>query len=379
MPAAADSTLAKIERTARRRLHESHRTMARTLMIMAGGTGGHVFPGLAVAERVRGAGWTIIWLGSRAGMEATLVPRHGYAMAWVDFSGLRGKGVIAFALLPLRLLRAFGQSLRALFVHRPDVVLGLGGYQSFPGGMMAVLLGRPLVIHEQNSVAGLANRVLAGVADRVLAGFPGALGKARVVGNPVRPEIGALPAPEARYAARAGELRLLVVGGSLGAQALNETVPAALARIAAERRPRVRHQSGAQHIAALERAYREAGVGADCVAFIEDMAAAYAEADLVICRAGALTVAELAAAGVASVLVPFPHAVDDHQSANARYLADAGAAMLIPQSELSPERLARLVGELSRERLRDMAVKARALAKPDATEQVARQCMELAP
>jgi len=353
--------------------------MARTLMIMAGGTGGHVFPGLAVAARAREAGWNIIWLGSRAGMEARLVPSRGYPMAWVDFSGLRGKGLAAVMLLPLRLLRAFWQSIRALLVHRPDVVLGLGGYQSFPGGMMAALLGRPLVIHEQNSVAGLANRILAGVADRVLAGFPGALGKAKVVGNPVRREIASLPSPELRYAEREGPLRLLVVGGSLGAKALNEAVPSALASLDPAHRPRVLHQSGAQHAQALERAYREAGVAAECVAFIEDMPAAYREADLVICRAGALTVAELAAAGVASILVPFPHAVDDHQSGNARYLSNAGAAILLPQSELTPRRLAALVTDLNRTRLREMAMKARALAKPDATDRVAEECMGLAP
>jgi UDP-N-acetylglucosamine--N-acetylmuramyl-(pentapeptide) pyrophosphoryl-undecaprenol N-acetylglucosamine transferase len=352
--------------------------MAKTLMIMAGGTGGHVFPGLAVADRLRDAGWKIIWLGSRAGMEAALVPRRGYEVAWVDFSGLRGKGMAAFVLLPLRLLRAFWQGARAIFRHRPDVVLGMGGYQSFPGGMMAVLLWRPLVIHEQNSIAGLANKVLSGVADRVLAGFPGALKTAEVVGNPVRSDIAALPPPEQRYAGRQGPLQVLVVGGSLGAKALNEAVPAALAEIAPERRPRVLHQAGAQHLSALLQAYRCAGVAAESVAFIEDMSEAYRDADLVICRAGALTVAELAAAGVASVLIPFPHAVDDHQTANARHLSGAGAAILLPQSELDPHRLAGLLSGLDRECLRDMAVKARSLARPDATEKVAGHCMELA-
>jgi UDP-N-acetylglucosamine--N-acetylmuramyl-(pentapeptide) pyrophosphoryl-undecaprenol N-acetylglucosamine transferase len=352
--------------------------MARTLMIMAGGTGGHVFPGLAVADRMRDAGWRIVWLGNPSGMEATLVPKRGYEMAWVDFAGLRGKGPLAFALLPMRLLRAFWQSARAIFGHRPDVVLGLGGYQSFPGGMMAVLLDKPLAIHEQNSVAGLANRVLSGVADRVMAGFPGALKKARVVGNPVRPEIASLESPEKRYAKRSGPLRILVVGGSLGAKALNDAVPAALARMPAEGRPRVVHQAGAQHAALLVDAYRAAGVEADARPFIDDMAAAYGDADLVVCRAGALTVAELAAAGVASVLVPFPHAVDDHQTANARYLSEAGAALLMPQTQLSPESLATLIGGMTRDRLREMAVIARSLAKPDATGEVARECMELA-
>jgi UDP-N-acetylglucosamine--N-acetylmuramyl-(pentapeptide) pyrophosphoryl-undecaprenol N-acetylglucosamine transferase len=352
--------------------------MARTVMIMAGGTGGHVFPGLAVADRLREAGWRVIWLGSRAGMESRLVPARGYEMAWVDFSGLRGKGPIAFALLPLRLLRAFWQSAMALVRHRPDVVLGLGGYVSFPGGMMAVLLAKPLAIHEQNSVAGLANKVLAGIADRVLAGFPGALAKARVVGNPVRSEIAALESPETRYASREGPLRLLVVGGSLGAKALNDTLPLALAQMPADQRPHVVHQSGTQHATALVEAYNNAGVQAETPAFIEDMAAAYAQADLVVCRAGALTVAELAAAGVASVLVPFPHAVDDHQTSNARYLSEAGAAVLLPQRQLSAEGLASLLTGMTRQRLREMAIAARKLALPDATTHVARECMELA-
>lgn len=352
--------------------------MARTIMIMAGGTGGHVFPGLAVAEHLRGAGWTIVWLGNPSSMEARLVPAHGYTMAWVDFAGLRGKGPVAFALLPLRLLRAFWQSARHLLVHRPDVVLGMGGYQSFPGGMMAALLGRPLAIHEQNSIAGLANRVLAGVADRVLAGFPGALAKAEVVGNPVRPEIANVASPQSRYAGRNGPLRILAVGGSLGAKALNDALPAALALLPPERRPQVTHQSGVQHAEALAAGYRAAGVNAHAVAFIDDMAGAYAAADLVVCRAGALTVAELAAAGVASVLVPFPHAVDDHQTLNARYLSDAGAAVLMPQRELTAERLADLLSALTRDGCLEMAKRARALARTDATEKVARACTELA-
>ena len=347
-------------------------------MIMAGGTGGHVFPGLAVADELHGRGWRVVWLGAPGGMEARLVPARGYEMAWVSFSGLRGKGLTALALLPLRLLLAFWQAARAIFAHRPDVVLGMGGYQSFPGGMMAALFGRPLVIHEQNSVAGLANRVLAGVADRVLCAFAGALKNAAVTGNPVRADIGALPAPGERYGARAGCLKLLVIGGSLGAKVLNETVPRALALMPAEQRPEITHQSGAQHIDALAQRYREAGVSANTVAFIDDMAAAYAGADVVLCRAGALTVSELAAAGVASILVPFPHAVDDHQTRNARHLALAGAAILLPQAELTPGRLAGLLAELSRERLRDMAEKARAQALPDATHAVARTCMEVA-
>src|SRR6202162_5123369 len=282
--------------------------MARTIMIMAGGTGGHVFPGLAVGDYLRESGCRVVWLGARGGIEAALVPKRGYEMAWVNFSGLRGKGPVALFLLPMKLLVAFWQSARAIFAQRPDVVLGMGGYISFPGGMMAALLGKPLVVHEQNAIPGLANKVLAGVADRVLCAFPGALKRATLTGNPVRPEIAAIAAPESRYAGRSGPLRVLVVGGSLGAKALNDVVPRALALLAGER-PLVTHQSGAQHVDSLRRAYSAAGVPAKTSAFIEDMAAAYAEADIVVCRAGATTVAEIAAAGVSSVLVPFPHAV----------------------------------------------------------------------
>jgi UDP-N-acetylglucosamine--N-acetylmuramyl-(pentapeptide) pyrophosphoryl-undecaprenol N-acetylglucosamine transferase len=347
-------------------------------MIMAGGTGGHIFPALAVAERMREAGWRVVWLGARTGMEARLVPQRGYDMAWVAFSGVRGKGPLALLLLPTRLLVAFWQSARALFAQRPHVVLGMGGYVSFPGGMMAALLGRPLVVHEQNSIAGLTNKVLARVADRVLCSFPGALPGAVVTGNPVRPEIGALEAPERRYAARSGPLRLLVVGGSLGARALNDTVPAAMALVPRERRPRITHQAGTQHIEALRAAYSAAGVEAEAVAFIDDMAGAYADADLIVCRAGATSVAEIAAAGVASVLVPYPHAVDDHQTTNARLLSDAGAAVLLPQSQLTPERLSGLVLSYDRARLLDMARRARSLGRPDAARAVAQACEEVA-
>lgn len=350
----------------------------RTLMIMAGGTGGHVFPGLAVADHLRGLGWSVIWLGSRAGMEAKLVSARGYPMALIDFSGLRGKGFVAIAMLPLRLLRAFWQSLRAIVKHRPDVVLGLGGYVSFPGGMMARLLGRPLVLHEQNSVAGLANRVLAVVASRVLAAFPGALRKAQVVGNPVRREIVASPPPDIRYGSRTGPLRLLVVGGSLGAKPINDVVPRAIALLPGESRPVVTHQAGAKHVDGLRSLYLEAGVTASAVPFIDDMASAYRDADVVVCRAGALTISELSAAGVASVLIPYPFAVDDHQTGNARHLADSGAAILLSQQDLTPERLASLISGFTRDALSVMARKARALAMPQAAEQVADVCMELA-
>jgi UDP-N-acetylglucosamine--N-acetylmuramyl-(pentapeptide) pyrophosphoryl-undecaprenol N-acetylglucosamine transferase len=352
--------------------------MPRTLMIMAGGTGGHVFPGLAVAERLRAAGWRIVWLGSRAGIEARLVPARGIEIEWVDFAGLRGKGMMAMLLLPYRLLRAFWDAARVILRQRPDVVLGMGGFQSFPGGMMAAFLGRPLAIHEQNSVAGLANKVLARLSDRVMSAFPNVLKNAATTGNPVRSEISQLPDPRDRYQARTGALQILVMGGSLGAKVLNDTLPDAIARLPAGSRPRLVHQSGKGHLDGLRARYAAAGVEAEAVEFIEDVAKAMAEADLVICRAGALTVAELACAGVASVLVPYPFAVDDHQTGNARFLADAGAAILLPQTRLNADSLAELLGNTSRGQLADMAVKARARAIPDATERLARVCEELA-
>jgi len=351
--------------------------MTKTPMVMAGGTGGHIMPGLAVAEHLRERGWRIAWMGNPDGMEAKLTAGRGYEMAWVNFTALRGKGLLRKLLLPLNLLRGFSQAWAQLGRIRPDVVLGMGGYISFPGGMMASLRGVPLLLHEQNSVAGLANRVLAGVADRVLTGFPGALKKGQWVGNPVRPEIAALPAPTLRYEQREGPLRILVVGGSLGAQALNEVLPKALARLGEDERPVVVHQAGEKHLATLEALYEAAGVKANCVAFIKDMAGGYDWADLVICRAGALTVAELAAAGVASLLVPFPHAVDDHQTSNARFLSAAGAAILLPQDQLTPERVAE-IRNLSRRQLAQMAEKARELARPEATAVVAQACAELA-
>jgi UDP-N-acetylglucosamine--N-acetylmuramyl-(pentapeptide) pyrophosphoryl-undecaprenol N-acetylglucosamine transferase len=343
---------------------------------MAGGTGGHVFPGLAVAVELRAAGWDVVWMGAKSGMEARLVPAQGFRMAWVRAAALRGKGALAALLLPANLLVSFAQAARAIFRLRPDVVLGMGGYVAFPGGMMASLFARPLAVHEQNAIAGLTNRVLARVADRVMTAFPEALRGAEWTGNPVRREIAALAPPEARLAGRGGPLRLLVVGGSLGAQALNECVPRALALLAP--RPVVVHQAGERHLEALRANYRAAGVAGELLPFIDDMARRYAEADLVVCRAGAITVAELSAGGVASVLVPFPHAVDDHQSANARFLAERGAAVLLPQATLTPESLAATLRGLDRRRLLDMARAARALGKPEAARLVAQCCMELA-
>jgi UDP-N-acetylglucosamine--N-acetylmuramyl-(pentapeptide) pyrophosphoryl-undecaprenol N-acetylglucosamine transferase len=352
--------------------------MSRTVMIMAGGTGGHVMPGLAVAHMMRERAWNVVWLGNPNGMEASLVPKHGIPMRWVQFGGLRGKGLLTKILLPINLLRAFWQSLNAIRATRPNVVLGLGGYISFPGGMMASLTGRPLVLHEQNSVAGLANKVLARVADRVLTAFPNALQSAEWCGNPVRPEILAMASPQHRYDSSSGPLRVLVVGGSLGAQALNQAVPKALAMLPADARPLVTHQSGKANSQALADAYREAGVSAVLVDFIDDMASAYGNADLVICRAGAMTVSELAAAGVASLLVPFPSAVDDHQTSNAKFLSDHQAAILLPQNDLTPDRLASLLRDQNREKLLAMALRAHLLAKPDAARRVADVCEEVA-
>ena len=348
----------------------------KSVLIMAGGTGGHIFPGLAVAEELRAAGWDVVWMGARGGMEERLVPRHGYRTAWIRARAARGKGLVQKLLLPANLLFSFWESARHIRRIKPSVVLGLGGYVAFPGGMMASLLNRPLALHEQNAIPGLANRVLAQVSDKVMVAFPGVLKGAEWTGNPVRAEIAAIAAPEARFRGRHGPLRVLVVGGSLGAQALNEAMPQALALL--KERPVVVHQAGEKHIEALRKSYTDAGVQGELVAFIDDMARRYAEADLVVCRAGAVTVAELSAGGLASILVPFPHAVDDHQTANARFLAERGAAVLIQQRDVSPEKLAQLMVSLDRAKLLDMAKKARALGKPEAAKLVAQRCMEIA-
>jgi UDP-N-acetylglucosamine--N-acetylmuramyl-(pentapeptide) pyrophosphoryl-undecaprenol N-acetylglucosamine transferase len=348
----------------------------KTILIMAGGTGGHIFPGLAVAHEMRAAGWEVVWMGARGGMEERLVPPRGYRTAWIRAKAARGKGLVQKLLLPANLLYSFWESARLIRALKPNVVLGLGGYVAFPGGMMASLLNRPLALHEQNAVPGLANRVLSGVSDKVMVAFPQALGSAEWTGNPVRGEIAAMAPPQDRFRGRTGPMRVLVVGGSLGAQALNEAVPKALALLSMP--VSVVHQSGEKHLQVLKQNYSDAGVEGELVAFIDDMARRYAEADLVICRAGAVTIAELSAGGMASILVPFPHAVDDHQTANARFLADKGAAILVPQREMTAEKLATLVGSLDRAKLLDMASRARALGKPDAARIVARRCMEIA-
>ncbi|MFM6996760.1 MAG: undecaprenyldiphospho-muramoylpentapeptide beta-N-acetylglucosaminyltransferase [Limnohabitans sp.] len=345
-------------------------------LIMAGGTGGHIFPGLAVAQALREAGWRVHWLGVPGSMEAQIVPPQGFAFEPVQFGGVRGKGPLTLALLPLKLLRAFWQSLQVVRRVQPDVVIGLGGYITFPGGMMASLWGRPLILHEQNSVAGLANRVLAHVADRVYSAFPQALPGALCVGNPLRAAFLQQGSPAERFAGREGRLRVLVVGGSLGAQALNQTVPQALALLAPDQRPLVTHQSGARQIDALRQAYAEAGVEAELTPFIEDTASAYAQADLVICRAGASTVTELAAVGAAAILVPFPHAVDDHQTVNARYLSEQGAGWLLPQTDLTAAGLAQRLLTLDRATLQATAERAHALRQTEATTQIVAACKD---
>ncbi|MFM8864397.1 MAG: undecaprenyldiphospho-muramoylpentapeptide beta-N-acetylglucosaminyltransferase [Limnohabitans sp.] len=353
-------------------------SLQKCALIMAGGTGGHIFPGLAVAQALRSAGWRVHWLGAPESMEEQLVPPQGFAFEPVQFGGVRGKGLQTLALLPLKLLRAFWQSLQVVRRVRPDVVVGLGGYITFPGGMMASLLGKPLVLHEQNSVAGLSNKVLAQIADRVFSAFPGVLQGAQWVGNPLREAFLAQPAPEQRFAGRSGPLQLLVVGGSLGAKALNDTVPQALALIPAGQRPQVVHQSGARQIDALRASYAAAGVQATLTPFIDDTASAFAQADLVICRAGASTVTELAAVGAAALFVPFPFAVDDHQSSNARFLVEQGGGWLLPQAELSAQELARRLQQMTRQELLDRAQKAHQQRKTNATREVVVACEELA-
>jgi UDP-N-acetylglucosamine--N-acetylmuramyl-(pentapeptide) pyrophosphoryl-undecaprenol N-acetylglucosamine transferase len=353
------------------------------VLIMAGGTGGHVFPALAVATWLLARGVAVTWMGTRAGLEATLVPKAGIPVEWIEVSGLRGKGLSRKLRTPLMLGRALWQAGAILRRLRPRVVLGMGGFASGPGGMMARWLGIPLVVHEQNAIAGMTNRWLSRFASQALEAFPQTFPPARraiTVGNPVRQSIADLPPPEERWAGRGGRPRLLVLGGSQGARALNQMVPQALALFGADDRPEVWHQAGSQLHEAAETAYRDAGVTARLTPFIEDMAEAYGWADLVLCRAGALTIAELAAAGVGAVLVPFPFAVDDHQTANARFLEQGGAALIRQQAELDAGRLAATLRELlgDRARLLNMAIAARRLAKMNAAEQVARACLEQA-
>ena len=355
----------------------------RCALVMAGGTGGHIFPGLAVAEALREHGWRVHWLGGkgsaeRPSMESQLVPPRGFAFESIDFSGVRGKGPVTLAFLPIRLLKAFWQSVQVIRRVKPDVVVGLGGYIAFPAGLMSVLLGKPLILHEQNSVAGLVNKVLARVADRVFTAFPRVLKNAEWVGNPLRPAFVRQPDPAVRFANRRGPLNVLVVGGSLGATALNGLVPKALALIPALQRPHVIHQSGARQLEALRANYEAAGVEAELTPFIEDTAQAFADADLIICRAGASTVTEIAAVGAAAVFVPFPSAVDDHQTANAKFLVTHGGGWLVQQHDLTPEKLAIMLQKTERLALVQSALQAKNMQKIDATAHLVAACEELA-
>ena len=356
---------------------------ARPVLIMAGGTGGHVFPALAVAEALKGDARPVVWMGTRTGLEARVVPEHGIPMEWVTVGGLRGKTIATWLAAPFRVGLAVIQALGIVWRRRPSVVLGMGGFVAGPGGLAAWLLRRPLVIHEQNAAAGLTNRILARLAGTVLEAFPGSFPGRCVddhVGNPVRRAILDLPAPAERFANRNGALRVLVIGGSQGALALNRIVPQALGRLPDGQRPEIVHQAGSRTLDTARAAYAQAGVEARIEPFIADMADAYAWADLVVCRSGALTVFELAAAGVGSVLVPFPHAVDDHQTRNARYLADSGAALLRAESALTPDSLAAdletLLGD--RRQLLTMAEAARALATPRSTDRLVAACLAAA-
>ncbi len=349
----------------------------RTVLIMAGGTGGHIMPGLAVAREMKRRGWRVVWLGNPDRMEGRLVPAHGIDLLPLEFSGLRGKGLQAMIKLPFALLRASLQAGAALRESRPQVVLGMGGYAAFPGGLMAFLRRVPVVIHEQNAVAGTSNRWLARIARKVLVGFPGALPGAFMVGNPVRAELTALESPSQRYGSRQGALRLLVIGGSLGAQALNETVPAALALLPEAQRPVVIHQAGDKHLDSVRESYARVGVQAQCHAFIDDMAVALGEADFLICRAGAMTVAEVAAVGVAALFIPLPHAIDDHQTANARYLSDCRGGWMQPQADLSPAWLAQWIQERTRPELQHVAQHAQEHARVNAAQEIADACEQV--
>ena len=358
-------------------------TEQRRFLMMAGGTGGHVFPALATARALEARGHQVYWLGASGGMEQRLIGETDIPLSLIHISGLRGKGKLALVLAPFRLMRALGEAFTILRRIRPDCVVGMGGFVTGPGGVAAWLNRTPLVIHEQNAIAGMTNRILVRFAETVLEAFPGSFGPkvvTRCTGNPVREDLASLPVPEKRLADREGALRLLVIGGSLGAQVFNEQLPEALAMLPEGDRPVVRHQCGERHAEVAKQAYEEHGVEAAVEPFIKDMAEAYQWADLVLCRAGALTVSELCAAGIGAVLVPFPHAVDDHQTKNGQQMVSAKAAILIPQAKMTPAVLAETLGDLARnrDRVNKMAKAARTLARPDATERVVNYCLEAA-
>lgn len=347
------------------------------IMIMAGGTGGHVFPALAVARVFQDQGAQVSWLGSPRGIEQRLVPEAGLPLFTLPIAGVRGRGLLGLLKAPGLIFLAVWRALRLLRQTRPDLVIGFGGFASGPGGLAAFLMRTPLVIHEQNAVAGTTNRLLAPMAKKVFTAFPDVFANAQVVGNPVREEIASLPEPAQRFANRTGALRLLVLGGSLGARFINELMPQAMALLPEAERPEIRHQVGGGHGEATRALYRQHNVSAVVDEFIDDMAEAYAWADLVICRAGALTVSELTQVGLAAILIPFPQAIDDHQTHNASVLADVGAAQVIAQANLNAERLVRHLTEdfNTREKLLSMAQSGRQLAMANAAEQVAQYCL----
>lgn len=348
----------------------------RPVLITAGGTGGHVYPGLAVARALMNQGIPVVWMGTRKGLEARVIPEAGIEMAWLTVTGLRGKGAKTLLMAPFRLAQALFQSISIMLKHKPAAILGMGGFVAGPGGLVGSLMGKPVIIHEQNAVPGVTNKLLSRFAKRVLEGFPQTFLESEKViatGNPVRADIAAIPAPEDRLANRTGAFRVLIVGGSLGALRLNEVVPEALSQLPEDVAVEVVHQAGEKTVEVARENYADMGVNAHIVSFIEDMAGAYEWADLIICRAGALTVAEVSAAGLASVLVPYPHAVDDHQSENGRYLAENGAAILTQQTSLNAESLSNVISVLAndRQQLMDMSIRARELALVNATDDVA--------
>lgn len=353
--------------------------MSESVLVMAGGTGGHVIPALTVAEVLRSRGYQVHWLGAEQGIENRLVPAHNFPLHRLAISGVRGNGVLRKLMAPLKLVRAIYAACKIIRNIRPKLTIGFGGFASGPGGIASFMSGVPLIIHEQNAVPGLTNRVLSKVARNVLQAFAGAFsGSAMTVGNPVRDAIVALPAPEQRYAERQGDLNILITGGSQGALALNRSLPAQLAKVAGDVSVNIRHQAGRGRVDEAESAYQAARLNADVTEFIDDMAQAYGWADLIICRAGASTVCEVAAAGVAALFVPLPSAVDDHQTFNARWLSDEGAALLLPQSELESGSLQKKLSEhFSREKLQEIASRARSMAIIDSAEKVAEICQEV--
>ncbi len=356
----------------------------KNILIMAGGTGGHIYPALAVADYLKDNGFNLFWLGTNKGLETNVVPNHGYPLLKISVAGVRGKGILRLLMTPIMLLIALAQALSIMIKVRPVVVLGMGGFASGPGGIAAWLMRIPLLIHEQNAISGITNRLLAPFAVSVMAAFPDAFKeseKVTITGNPIRSEIINLPEPEKRYANRDTNVtKILILGGSLGAKALNEVIPETLLLLSNDYQVQVKHQCGERHYSEIRGVYKDSDIEAEVLPFIDDMAAAYAWADLVICRAGALTVAELAACGVGAILIPFPYAVDDHQTANASYLSTSGAAIQIQETQFNVEKLKAVLLQLlhAPERIVQMAVKARSLAKPDATMMVANLCMEAA-